>query len=267
MPGLMTLPSSYLRGAQQSYARSVERLASGLRINRAADDPAGLAVAENLDARARSLTVAQRNLADGHALMATLDATSGEVGNVVKRLRELAVQGASETLHDDERAYLEQERRQLTDEVDRMANTTELFGRSWLDGAAGAVDVQAGPGQGDTIELTAGDVRTGTLGIGGLDFTTAAGARAALPTLDAALSTVNGQRSQYGASMNRLASAMRLADEQARVHRAAAGRIMDADMAHEAAELARAQIRMQTSVMAMRQVHQLNRRMVEALLA
>jgi len=267
MPGLMTLPTFTVRRAQQSHARSVERLASGLRINRAADDPAGLAVAEHLDARARSLSVVRRNLMDGHALMATLDASSGEVANILKRLRELAVQGASETLADDGRAYLDQERLQLVEEVDRIANTTELFGQSWLDGAIGSLDVQAGADQGDTIELTAGDVTTGTLGIGALDFTTAAGAQGALPTLDAALSTVNAQRSQYGASMNRLESAMRLTDNQEMVHRAAASRIMDADMAHEAAEMARAQILMQTSVMALRQVHQVNQQMISALLA
>ena len=266
MPGLLTLPSFALRRAQHDFGRALERVASGQRIVRAADDPAGLAVSENLDARARSAVVVQRNLNDGLSLLHTVDGSASEVANILKRLRELAVQSASETLHDDERAYLDAEAQELLEEVDRIANTTSLFGQRLTDGSLPTVDVQAGVDQGDTITLVPGDLRNATLGTAALDLSSVAGAGAALGTLDAALDTVNGQRAVVGASMRRLEGALRLAQNDHLASTAAAGRIRDADLAHEAAEMARDQLLVQTGTMAMRQLHAANRAYMEALL-
>ncbi len=266
MPGLLTLPQSYLRRAMADHQRSIERITSGKRINRAADDPAGLAVAEALTARARSAAVARRNVTDGRSLLQTVEGSANEVVNLLKRLRELAVQGASETLEHGERAYLDQERDQLTDEIDRIAGSTEIFGKVWPNGGGLTVSVQAGPDQGDTIDLTVGDMQSTTLGVDSLDFTTAAGAGAALGTIDAAMDVMNRQRSQLGASMNRLDVAERLSEQQELAHTAAAGRIMDVDMAMEVAEMAKAAMRVQTSIAAMMKIQEANRTMMSALL-
>jgi len=264
--GFLSLPTYHIHRAQLFQQRSLERISSGKRVVRAADDPAGFAVAENLATRARSARIAQRNVSDGIALMQTIDGAAAEVGELLKRLRELATQGASETLADTERAYLDSERRQLTEEVDRIANTTDLFGRTWTDGTVASVSVQAGPDAGDTIPLTPGDLRAGTLGIDTLDFSTSAGAGAALPDLDAALDAIHSQRSQLGASMNRLASAERLAQTSEFTHTEAASRIVDVDIALEVAEMVKAQVRMQTSIAAFMKINEANRTMMAALL-
>ena len=266
MPTFLTLPLHHVRRAHQAHGRALERLSSGRRVHRAADDPAGLAVSENLTTRAQGARVAQRNLLDGRAVLNTVDSASGEVVDVLKRLRELAVQSASGTLHDDERAYLERERSELTEEIDRIANTTDLLGSTWTNGSVATVSVQAGAAAGDTIDLTLGDARTATLGIDTLDFSTATGASAALTRIDDAIDTVGRQRAGYGASMNRLDVAYRLAEHQALAHTEAASRIVDADMAHEVAEMAKTQILMQTSIMAWMKVNQTNRAMMEQLL-
>jgi flagellin len=247
-------------------SRVIERITSGRRVVRAADDPAGFAVAENLSARARGARVAQRNLNDGRSLMMTLDGAASEVGELLKRIRELAVQSASETLGDDERAFIDTERAQLTEEVDRIAWSTELFGRRWADGSAGTISVQAGPDPGDTIDVATGDVRATTLGIDALDLSTAAGAAGALGPIDDALDLLNQQRARFGASMNRLEIAERLAQGQELVHTEAASRIVDADMALEVAEMAKAQMRMQASVAALMRIQEANRSYMTALL-
>ncbi len=266
MNGFLSLPTYHIHRAQLSQQRSLERISSGKRVVRASDDPSGFAVAENLSTRARSARIAQRNVSDGIALMQTVDGAAGEVAELLKRLRELATQGASETLGDTERAYLDRERQQLTEEVDRVAYTTDLFGRTWTDGSAGGVSVQAGPDPGDTITLSPGDLRAATLGIDTLDFSTSSGAGAALPALDAALDAIHSQRSQTGASMNRLESAERLAQTSEFTHIEAASRIVDVDIALEVAEMVKAQIRMQTSIAAFMKINEANRTMMSALL-
>jgi len=267
MPGQLTLPTLYVRRAQTDMQRSLERLSTGLRVNRAADDPAGFAVAENLSARARSVAVARRNIGDGRSLMMTLDGSANEVGDLLKRLRELAVQGASETLGDTERGYLDTEQQQLVEEIDRIANTTDLFGRTWADGSAGTISVQVGADAGDTIDVDTGDFRSLTLGVDTLDLSTSGGAGNALADIDSALDLLNGQRSRFGAAMNRLDVAERLAQHQEMVHTEAASRIMDADMAMEVAEMAKAQIRMQASVAAQMILRNANQAYMSALLS
>jgi flagellin len=197
-----------------SLATTMSRLSSGLRINRAGDDAAGLAVAENLSAAQMSLKVASRNANDGISLIQVAEGATAEVTNIVKRMRELAVQSASETLADDERAYIQDEFAELSAEVDRIAAVTEFNGIALGDGTNADLDAQVGINDSadDRITITLGDLSAATIGVdvgtGGLSLASAGGAQSALTTLDTAIDTLNGYRSDYGAAQNRLETAV-----------------------------------------------------------
>ena len=201
-----------LSRTSRSLAGTFSRLSSGLRISKAADDAAGLGVAENLDTIARSARVAMRNANDGISVIATAEGATNEVGNILKRMRELAVQSSSETLADDERAYVQDEFEQLSSEVDRIANSTEFNGTALTDGSTTSMAVQIGVNgtSSDQVSISLGDLRATALGVdtASLDLSTATGAQAALADLDTALDTVSAQRGSFGAVQNRLGSAL-----------------------------------------------------------
>ena len=173
-----------LNRTNRSLSGTFSHISSGLRINRAGDDAAGLGVAENLDAAHRSLEVAKRNTNDGIAVIQTAEGATSEVGNILKRMRELAVQSASETLHDDERTYIQDEYTELAGEVDRIASVTNFNGVALGDGSTATLDVQVGINDtaNDRIQISMGDLRSATLGVdtGTLDLSTAATAQTAL---------------------------------------------------------------------------------------
>lgn len=251
-----------LNGTNRGLSKVMGNLASGLRINHAGDDAAGLAVAENLDAASRSLVVAQRNANDGISVIQTAEGATGEVGNILKRMRELAVQSASETLADDERAYIQDEFTQLTAEVDRIANVTEFNGVALTDGTNSTLDVQVGINNttDDTISITLGDLSAGTLGVdtGSVDLSTSGGASTALTDIDAAIDTLNGYRSAFGSVQNRLESALANLETYTVNVSGAESRIRDADFAKEAAELSKFQIMQQAGVAVLGQANQIN---------
>ena len=236
----------------RSRTGSFRRISSGLRISKAADDAAGMGVAENLDAASRSARQAARNTNDGISVIATAEGATAEVVNIIKRMRELAVQSSSDTLDDDERAYIQTEYIQLSAEVDRIASVTEFNGVALGDGTNTTMDVQVGINDSadDRISITLGDLRATVLGIdsGSLDLSTAAGAQAAITTLDAAMDTVSGYRSDYGAVENRLDSALSNLEIYTENLEAAESRIRDADFAYETAELSKNQIMQQAGV-------------------
>ena len=156
-----------LNQSNRALSGTLERISTGLRINSAADDAAGLAVAENLDAQSRSLSVAARNTNDGIAIIQTAESASSEVSNILKRMRELAVQSASDTLGDPERAYIQEEFLGLSAEIDRIAAGTEFNGVSLADGSAPTISVQVGINNtvNDQIDITLGDLRAATMGV------------------------------------------------------------------------------------------------------
>lgn len=240
------------RGLQDSF----RRISSGLRITKAADDAAGMGVAENLDASVRSLRVAARNTNDGISVIATAEGATTEVVNIIKRMRELAVQSSSDTLDDDERAYIQDEYEQLSAEVDRIASVTNFNGVNLADGTNTSISVQVGINNtaNDRVAITLGDLRGTALGIdtGSIDMSTSAGAQAALDALDTAMDTVGSQRSDLGAVENRLDSALNNLEVYTENLEAAESRIRDADFAYETAEMAKNQIMQQagTSVLA-----------------
>jgi flagellin len=233
-----------------------------MRINSAADDAAGLAVAENLSTAYGSTRVAMRNANDGISVVQTAEGATGEVGNIVKRMRELAVQSSSETLADTERSYIEDEFTQLVAEVDRIAQSTEFNGTALGDGTTTTLDVQVGINNtaNDRITITVGDLRSTALGIdtATLSLATATDAQAAIEAFDTALDTVSGYRSDYGAVQNRFDSSLRNLENYGENLAAAESRIRDADFAFETAQMAKQQILQQAGVSVLAQANVVN---------
>jgi flagellin len=245
------------------------RISSGLRITKAADDAAGMGVAENLDAAYRSLRQAMRNSNDGVSVIQTAEGYAGEVGNNLKRMRELAVQSASDTLGPTERGYVDTEFKQIAGEIDRIAASAEFNGVKLADGSAASLDVQVGirDTANDRITITLGDLTATTLGVdaGSVDVSTAAGAQAALTTLDTAISTVNGYRATFGAAQNQLESAQRSMETYTDNIAGAESRIKDADFAYETAQMSKYQIMQQAGVAVLGQANQINSGAVQLL--
>lgn len=233
----------------RGLAKTFENISSGLRINNAADDAAGLAVAENLDAEQQSLRQAHRNTNDGISVIQTAEGATNEVGDMLKRMRELAVQSSSETLNNSERAYIQDEFTQLTAEVDRIAQVTEFNGIDLGDGSNAQINVQVGihDSSDDRIAITMGDLRATSLGVdsGNMALGSSASAQAAITKLDDAIDTVNKHRSNYGAVQNRLESALNNLETYTENVATSESRIRDADFAHETAEMSKFQIMQQ----------------------
>ncbi|MBN2801390.1 MAG: flagellin FliC [Deltaproteobacteria bacterium] len=253
---------NHLNNTNRSLSNSFRKISSGLRISRAGDDAAGLAVAENLSSAGGSLRQAARNTNDGISVIQTAEGATAEVGNILKRMRELAVQSSSETLADGERAYIQDEYVQAAGEVDRIAAVTNFNGVALGDGSTTSIDVQVGIDNtaNDRIAITLGDLTSTTLGVdtGSVDLSTSAGAQTALTTIDTALDTVSGYRSDFGASQNRLESALNNLETYTENLSAAESQIRDADFAYETAEMAKFQIMQQAGIAVLGQANAMN---------
>ena len=266
-----------LNRSNKALSETFGRISSGLRINKAADDAAGLAVAENLDATVRSLHMAKRNVNDGLGVIQTAEGATNEVANILKRMRELAIQSSSETLESTERAYIDTEFDQLRDEIDRIANVTEFNGvgltrGTGLNGASvtglASLEVQAGVNNtaDDRITITLGNMTQSTgLSLGSVDLATATSAQAAISEIDTALDSVNTIRANYGAISNRLESTLRSIETYAENLKSAESQIRDADFAHEAAEMSKLQIMQQAGTAILGQANQINQGAVRLL--
>jgi flagellin len=253
----------------RALSGSFERVASGLRINKAADDAAGLGVAENLDSSNRSGRAALRNANDGISLIQTAEGATGEVSNILKRMRELAIQSSSETLDNNERQYIQDEYIQLAGEVDRIAAVTEFNGVSLINGSNTQIAVQVGINNtsNDRITIQMGDLRATVLGVdtGTISLATATGAQNALATFDSALDAVNSGRSDYGAVQNRITSSIRNMEIYLENITSAESRIRDADYAFETAEMAKNQILQQAGMSVLAQAKSVNQGVLQLL--
>lgn len=247
-----------LNKTSRALSRSFERISSGERITRAADDAAGLGVAEHLRAEHTSARVAARNTNDGISVIAVAEGASSEVGSILVRMRELAVQSASETLADTERAFVQDEYAALAAEVDRIAAVTEFNGTPLTDGTTLSMSVQVGISNtvNDQIDIPLGDLSGITLGVdtASIDMSTAAGASAALTNIDAAIDIVSSYRSEYGATENRLNDSLNNLDTFESTTIAAESRIRDADFGFETAQLTQNQVLQQAGVSVLSQV-------------
>ena len=239
-------------------ATNYRRLATGLRITTAADDAAGLAISERLRSQVRSLDQARRNAMDGISLVQTGEGALNEVGNILLRLRELAVQAANGAMSGQDRQTLDEEFRQLVDEIDRIGRATEFNGIKLLDGAASTVLLQVGIGTGagiDTLNVSLAPVLATGLGIDVLGVTSTFAATSALTAIDGAIDSVSRTRGRFGAMQNRLESTIRNLAVQSENLAAAESRIRDADLARETAEMAKNQILQQAAIAVLAQAN------------
>jgi len=263
------MASGQLGRTNKSLSVSLNRISSGLRINSAADDAAGLGVATNLETSVISTRQAMRNTNDGISIIQTAEAATNEVTDMLQRMRELAVQSSSETLDDDERAYIQDEYLELADEITRISSVTQFNGVSLTDNSNTAIEVQVGiqDNADSRISISLIDLRATTLGVdsGALDLSTSSDAQAAISALDTALDSVNAGRSTLGAVQNRLDSALNNSQVFTEANSAAQSRIEDTDFASETSNLTKLQIMQQAGVAALAQAKNVNQSVVSLL--
>ncbi len=246
-----------------SLDKALERLASGSRINHAGDDAAGLAISENLRAQIRGLRQAKRNASDGISLMQVTEGGLNEISNILIRLRELAIQAASDTIGDTERQFTDREYQSLKQEVDRIANVTNFNGLPLLNGRAGLFEIQVGTHNNPILDRVVyngerADTSLDALKLGGESVATKQGAQLSLAVVDDALIRVNSIRADLGAMQNRLQSTINnlaISDENLS---AANSRVRDADLAEEVTELTKQNIMMQAGISVLAQANSTN---------
>lgn len=244
-----------------SQDRSLERLSSGNRINHAGDDAAGLAISEKLKASIRSMKQASRNANDGVSLIQVAEGSLNEVGNILTRLRELSIQGASDTIGDVERGFVNKEIQALKQEIDRIAATTEYNGSHLLDGSTDALEIQVGIHNNPTEDRFIFDSKNlitnlQTLGLSEVSTETKESSQLNLDKLDNAISLVNGNRASLGALQNRLMSTINNMAIYRENLEGANSRIRDTDMAEETSELTKSNILTQATVAVLGQANQ-----------
>ncbi|MBX3625153.1 MAG: flagellin FliC [Rhizobacter sp.] len=247
--------------SQGSLSIAMQRLSSGLRVNSAKDDAAGLAIAERMNAQVRGMNVAARNANDGISLAQTAEGALGKIGDAMQRMRELSVQSANGTNNSQDRDNLQAEFQQLNDEVARIVSGTRFNGTVLFDGTSTTFNFQVGAGTDatdtlaiNTVDLTATVAAIGALNISGTDNT---GALAAITALDTGIMDTTTARATFGAAQNRFDSVIASLTVFAENLAAARGRIMDADFAAETAALSRAQILQQAGNAMVAQANQL----------
>ena len=239
--------------------RSVERLSSGLRITRAADDAAGLGLSESLRAQIRSINQSVRNSSDGISLTQIADGAASTIGNLLSRLRELSSQSASGTVGNTERSYIDQEFVALRSEIDRIAQVTEFNGQALTSGSTISFSIAIGfrSGSGNTLDLALNDITTSSLGISSVNVSTSANATSALANIDSAISAIATARAEYGSIQNRFEATIANLQVTSENLTAAESRIRDADIAHETSVFTKNQILVQTGISVLAQANNL----------
>jgi flagellin len=252
-----------MAATRASLDRSLERLASGSRINHAGDDAAGLAISENLRAQVRGLRQAKRNAQDGVSLIQVSEGGLNEISNTLIRLRELSIQAASDTIGDTERQFTDREFQSLKQEIDRIANTTAFNGTPLINGKAGIFEIQVGTHNNPLIDRVMyngerADASLDALKLGGESAATKQGAQLSLAVIDDALTRVNSIRADLGAMQNRLQATINNLSISEENLAAANSRIRDTDMAEEVSEMTKYNILLQAGTAVLAQANQTN---------
>lgn len=236
----------------EALKQTQQRLSTGTRIVSAKDDAAGLAISENLRAVRRSTIENIRNAQNGFLLLQTADGALNEISNIIMRMKELAVQAASDTNGNNERKYLNNEYQALKAEIDRISNATLFNGRPLLNGQGGEFEIQIGPNNRpgiDRIKVSSDfHIMTSTLALEELKISTADGARESLTPINTALERLASVRADIGASESRLSTTINALQQYEENTAAASSQIRDADLAYETAELAKNNILTQAGV-------------------
>ncbi len=269
-----------LTSSQSSLATSMQRLSSGLRVNSAKDDAAGLAIAERMNAQVRGMNVGIRNANDGISLAQTAEGALGKVGDSLQRMRELAVQARNATNSNSDKESLDKEFGELAKEIQRVLGGTTFNGKSILGSDAGTQTFQVGAnvGTNDSIDITttnlssnstittvAGTDNTGASRAGIGSAATASQIATVITNIDTAINTINSERATMGASQSRFDSVISSLQISVENQSAARSRIMDADFAQETANLSRAQILQQAGNAMVAQANQLPQQVLQLL--
>jgi flagellin len=246
-------------------AKSLEKLSSGYRINRAGDDAAGLSISEKMRSQIRGLKMASKNAQDGISLIQTAEGALNEAHAILQRMRELAVQSASDTNTDDDRAELQKEVAQLIEELDRIAENTEFNGMALLDGTFEDKVIHIGANSGQALSIAISGAASSDLGVEDIDISDQAGADAAIETIDGAIVDLSAIRSDLGAVQNRLEYTIRNLDNAAENLQAAESRIRDVDMAQEMMEFTKNNILQQAATAMLAQANMLPQSVLQLL--
>jgi flagellin len=239
--------------------RNFQRLSTGKRIAQAADDAAGLGISARLSAQIRSLQQASRNSGDGISLTQTAEGSLSEIGGVLTRLRELAVQSANGTLQGSDKDSLQAEFSSLLTQVDQIANSTNFNGVKLLDGSTSSITLQIGAGTTtgtDTFNVSLTSALASSLGISSLNIGSTGSASAAITALDTAINTVSSNRANLGAVQNTLNGTIAALENRVENLSAANSRIVDVDIAVETAELTKNSILQQAGLSVLAQANQ-----------
>ena len=250
-----------------SQAKSTEKLSSGYRVNRAADDAAGLAISEKMRRQIKGLTQATRNAQDGISCVQTAEGALTEVHDMLQRMNTLAVQASNDTMTSDDRAYLNQEVRALVSEIDRVASTTTFNEQNLLDGSFSGKNLQVGAESGQYIGISIASMSSSGIGVSGIQVSGAnnANAEQAISTIKTALAKVSSQRADLGAVQNRLEHTIKNLDNVVENTTAAESAIRDTDMATEMVTFSNANILAQAGTSMLTQANQSNQNVLSLL--
>ena len=252
---LTAMNSNRMLGITTSVqAKSTEKLSSGYKINRAADDAAGLAISEKMRRQIRGLTQASENAQDGISCVQTAEGALNEVHDMLQRMNELAVKAANGTLQSEDIGYIQSEIDQLASEIDRTANDTKFNKMGLLDGSVDEVSLQVGAEEGQTITLTLSEMSASELGVDALDISDTA----SITTIDEAIQKVSSFRSALGAVQNRLEHTINNLDNVVENTTAAEAQIRDTDMAKEMVKFSNNNILTQAGTAMLAQANQAN---------
>jgi flagellin len=248
-----------LRQVSSEGKESLEKLSSGKRITKAADDAAGLAIAKNLEASTKGLRAATRNANDGISLVQTAEGGLNETSNILTRLRELTVQASSDTIGDSERGFLDKEYQQLTTEIDRIAESTTFNGSNLLNGQGDEKDIQVGAFDGEqnriTFDASNTDATADSIGVSGTGVASKDDALSSMAEIDAAIENVSGQRADLGSIQSRLQSTVANLEIQSLNQDSARSMIEDVDVAQESAKMASSNVIKQAGVATLAQAN------------
>lgn len=261
LTGPLKKTGSSLNKTNRELSKVLNRLSTAKRINRASDDAAGLSISERLRSQTRGFKSASRNVADGLSALRNAEGAGSEITDMVQRQRELAVQASSDTLTDNQRAQLDNEFQQLTQEINRTAESTNFNTQDVANGeglADGDAVIQADPNPGDTLNLEEVDMRSDSLGLTGLSIATGDSARNAVAGLDSALDTLNSERTTLGAEMNRMESVANNLNTAEINTQAAESVIRDQDMAEGIAQMVSKQLLMESQTSAFSHYNQIS---------
>jgi flagellin len=252
---------------QSSLGTSMQRLSSGLRVNTSKDDAAGMAIASRMETQVRGMNVAARNASDAISLVQTAEGAIGKVSDILQRMRELSVQAANATNNTGDRANLDAEFQQLSQEVTRTIANTRFNGKAILAGDAGTSSYQVGANSVDQVDVVTTQLNSASeiTNVTGGSISTVGTASTAMANIDSALTLVNTQRAVYGAVQNRFESMIQVLQVNSENTSAARGRIMDADFAAETSNLSRAQILQQAAQAMVAQANALPQQVMQLL--